>query len=55
MPVSQASSTPGDFGFLLRFGYAPVLTYSSTLRSGARQSLAKTPNLPGVLALRFWQ
>jgi len=42
-----AGSTPTDFGFWLRFAYARVLTYSSTLRSRARQSLAKSPNLVG--------
>src|SRR6188768_2439908 len=40
-------TTPADLTFRLRFGCGPMLTYSSTLRFGPRQSLAQTPNLAG--------
>ena len=46
-PVSQAVATPADFWFWLRFRSVPLLTYESTLRCGARESLAKTQNLAG--------
>ena len=39
---SQLLSTPADPGFWLRFRCGPVLTYSSTLRSGPRESLARS-------------
>src|SRR5882724_2458000 len=32
-----------------------MLTYSSTLRFGPRESLAKSPNLAGGRSLRFWR
>src|SRR5690349_7728483 len=38
----QRLSTPADPGFWLRFRSAPVLTYPRTLRSGPRESLAKS-------------
>jgi hypothetical protein len=39
---SQLLSTPADPGFWLRFRSGPVLTYPRTLRSGPRESLART-------------
>ena len=39
--LSRLSNTPADPGFWLRFRCGPVLTYSSTLRSGPRESLAR--------------
>ena len=38
----SAVTTPADPGFWLRFRCGPVLTYSSTLRAGPRESLARS-------------